>query len=915
MYEATGSRYPGSRPFHDDAVDRIIFRGREKEKARLLQLILAEKLVVLYAKSGMGKTSLLNAGVFQALRLKGYFPFALRLNDPEKAPSELIYEEIAGAAQMHGLEFESGHKGTLWQYFKTTEFWSKKDVLFTPVLVFDQFEEIFTLGFSETQKKEFFIQLADLVRGTMPKSLKGQPQIPSESFYSDKPPNIKIVISIREDFLGDLEELADDIPTILRNRFRLTPLTQEQAKRAIEEPAGLKNKQLQTRRFSYTKRAVNTMIKFLSEGRKGKEIVPTDEIELFQLQVLCQHIEKKVITKKLATTKKILKKQRKRSKIFKLLFQYTQKKVLLLEQKTANKNLQMRLWRNIEKWFAHKMKKPGSKIQIAPDDFGGLSGMQKIWRNFYDTQIKQFTFLKRRAVRILCETGLISSTGRRLSLEAEMIKEKFRVTTDILSRLIANRLLRVEPRLNGFYYELSHDNLVSPIKRSAKNRRVKTLVQVLVGTGLAITVLTVYMKASEASALERERQGAMTSVREYFNSKKPNYDKAVETFRNAVDKNSEVVFIYDSLKVALDYSIEASNPDGLKSKAKYAAKEIAKIAAETYKKDRKWAEATSAYQEAITFYPYDRDTYRQLVAAYKNAVHQNQEVASMYDDRLKVALDRSIKVSPDSLKADAMNAAREIAKIAAEAYEGLGRWQEAKLAYEKTIKFNRRDQSANVGLANAYWKLAIASVKKQDYDKAGEVYKEYINIEAEYDFNYDKLLEELKKQDQSWPDTLYKIASAAYTHLGDTLKARHKLNKAIRQYKKAVALDSMNYRAYASLARAHRDQKNYAQASTAFAQAIKFAGSDSVKLYNSLGLTYVFQGESQKAKEHYLTAIGLDSTYTTPLYNLSRVFFAEGDFKQALQRAEESVKKAPNNTAYQRNLEQIKSAMKLSAKK
>ena len=129
-------------------------------------------------------------------------------------------------------------------------------------------------------------------------------------------------------------------------------------------------------------------------------------------------------------------------------------------------------YRNIEKWLDRKMKKPGSKIRIAPDDFGGLSGMQKIWRNFYDTQIRQFIFWKRRAVRILCETGLISSTGRRLSLEAEMIKEKFKVSTAILSRLIANRLLRVEPRLNGFYYELSHDNLVKPIKRSAKNRKI-----------------------------------------------------------------------------------------------------------------------------------------------------------------------------------------------------------------------------------------------------------------------------------------------------------------------------------------------------------------------------------------------------------------------------------------------------------
>ena len=1008
MYEATGSRYPGSRPFHDDAVDRIIFRGREKEKARLLQLILAEKLVVLYAKSGMGKTSLLNAGVFQALRLKGYFPFALRLNDPEKAPSELIYEEIAGAAQMHGLEFESGHKGALWQYFKTTEFWSKKDVLFTPVLVFDQFEEIFTLGFSETQKKEFFIQLADLVRGTMPKSLKGRPQIPRESPYSDKPPNIKIVISIREDFLGDLEELADDIPTILRNRFRLIPLTQEQAQKAIEEPANLKNKQLQTRRFSYTKRAINTMIKFLSEGRKGKEIVRTDEIELFQLQVLCQHIEKKVITKKLATTKKIRKKQRKRRKIFNLLFQYTQKKILLLKQKTANRNLQM-LWRNIEKWLAHKMQKPSSKIRIAPDDFGGLSGMQKIWRNFYDTQIKQFTLGKRRAVRILCETGLISSTGRRLSLEAEMIKEKFKVSTDILSRLIANRLLRVEPRLNGFYYELSHDNLVSPIKRSSKNRKVKTLLEILAGSGLAIAVfigVNLFNKWQDQAQQAKEKIALAESLLSaypdsasvvYWDAlelnpdepriysglaialiKSTKYDSAAYIYRRAVYRNPDFASIYDTLIVEL-------KPDSLKPEAKDAAKEIAKIAAEAYKKDKKWAEAISASKKAIKLDSSDASNYSALAHAYielkdfdeaissyqkalnayikstkydsvanvyKRAVKRNPEFASIYKSLIKKlepglsnalavnAAQEIAKIAGDTykerkkwkeaisayqtvliamiklkkyftvtdffrtaiasipevasiydsliveLKADfskavAVNAAQEIAKIAADAYKERKKWKEAISAYQKAVELYPHDENTYSALADAFIKL-----KNDDAVEAGKVYQSYIKTKPKYDFIYDKLIEESKKKNQSEPDELYKIASAAYASLGDTLKAQNNLDEAFRQYNKAVTLDTTNYDAYAGLAYEYRRQMKYEQAVTAFTNALKWVGSGSTKaarLHTSRGLTYWFDVKTDSAKSDFRRAIELNPAYSTPHHHLAGILMAQDSLEKALK--------------------------------
>ena len=78
-------RYPGSRPFADNDLDRLLFKGREHEKKALLHLILAEDLVLLYAKSGMGKTSLLNAGILEQLRDEEYFPVVLRLNDPRGA--------------------------------------------------------------------------------------------------------------------------------------------------------------------------------------------------------------------------------------------------------------------------------------------------------------------------------------------------------------------------------------------------------------------------------------------------------------------------------------------------------------------------------------------------------------------------------------------------------------------------------------------------------------------------------------------------------------------------------------------------------------------------------------------------------------------------------------------------------------
>lgn len=75
-------RYPGSHPFRDTELDRQLFFGRDQEREALKHLILSERLVVLFAKSGMGKTSLLNAGVFSGLRARN-----LRAPvDPDESP-------------------------------------------------------------------------------------------------------------------------------------------------------------------------------------------------------------------------------------------------------------------------------------------------------------------------------------------------------------------------------------------------------------------------------------------------------------------------------------------------------------------------------------------------------------------------------------------------------------------------------------------------------------------------------------------------------------------------------------------------------------------------------------------------------------------------------------------------------------
>jgi Novel STAND NTPase 1 len=62
--------YPGPRPFERE--EQNLFFGRDREVSELLSLIIAHRIVLLYAQSGAGKTSLLHAGIIPSLTEEGF---------------------------------------------------------------------------------------------------------------------------------------------------------------------------------------------------------------------------------------------------------------------------------------------------------------------------------------------------------------------------------------------------------------------------------------------------------------------------------------------------------------------------------------------------------------------------------------------------------------------------------------------------------------------------------------------------------------------------------------------------------------------------------------------------------------------------------------------------------------------------
>ncbi|MCO6426974.1 MAG: tetratricopeptide repeat protein [Nitrosomonas communis] len=113
-----------------------------------------------------------------------------------------------------------------------------------PLLCLDQFEEIFSLARENPQRsqevKQFTIELADLVEGRCPETIKAHlddhPDKAKIFSFSRQP--YKIILSLREDYLADLEGLRKGMPSVIHNRMRLTPMSGDQALTVADQTQG-----------------------------------------------------------------------------------------------------------------------------------------------------------------------------------------------------------------------------------------------------------------------------------------------------------------------------------------------------------------------------------------------------------------------------------------------------------------------------------------------------------------------------------------------------------------------------------------------------------------------------------------------------------------------------------------------------
>ncbi len=504
-------RYPGPQSFTEE--DEQLFYGRKRETKALYDLIMVQPLVVLFAKSGMGKTSLLQAGIIPRLRFTEYDPVMLRLNDVQIPPEQQALRKIA---------LDAAPDATLW----TEIIRYNREQNGTPLLILDQFEEIFTL-YSDDQRAAFVRQLADVINGTLPEALRQRIREGLAAGTLDtaavaaleQTPHVKIVLSIRSDLLHYLHLLSPEIPSILRNRFELLGLRPKQAEEAIIHPAAQAQEagDYASPPFGYAAEAVKQILSYLS--RRQQSLFSANrqepEIESFQLQLLCEYIERKVIAER-------------------------------------------------EKFIV-----PSSSF-IVPEFYGGEPGIEQILSQFYTLTLAAIPNAhQREKTRRLLEDHLVKNE-RRVSVDETTIVQTHSVTSETLDLLVNKRLLRQDVRETGEYFEISHDTLLGPILRSRaawekeeEKRLTAKRVRRLAGLVLGMLIIVAgalgfglwafqQKKLAEERSRKLEAKAYIQKGDGFYILPNPDYKAALKAYRSAFKLDSTNLHVRERIRVCLE---------------------------------------------------------------------------------------------------------------------------------------------------------------------------------------------------------------------------------------------------------------------------------------------------------------------------------------------------------------------------
>lgn len=258
--------YVGPRPFKRGET----LYGRKRELAELVDLLIAERIVLFHSPSGAGKSSLINAALIPRLEEEGFRVrhVAQVSLDLGREPSERVdtnrYLLSSLLSFEEDVESESQKPVEDLARLSLAEYLGKGE---RDVVIFDQFEEVLTLDPTDiAAKREFFSALGDALRD------RGR----------------WALFAIREDYLAALDPYVGFVPTRFRTKFRLDLLGDHAAREAMQEPASNAGVEFGDDAAKLLAEDLRRVSVQLPDGRTRKEL--GQHVEPVQLQVVCYEL-------------------------------------------------------------------------------------------------------------------------------------------------------------------------------------------------------------------------------------------------------------------------------------------------------------------------------------------------------------------------------------------------------------------------------------------------------------------------------------------------------------------------------------------------------------------------------------------------------------------------------------------------
>ncbi len=406
------SPYVGPQPFRPEMADR--FFGRDQELRQILDAIEKSRIVLVYAPSGAGKSSLLNTKVRATLAERGMHVL----------PSTRVGGEVPASFASRAAEIQNVFAFSALCGFhgdaapnpncSLTDYFRSLPILQGAVgraLILDQFEELFTQHRDRHADRIGFFQ--DL----------------ANSLAVD--PRLKIIIAIRQEYLANFDELTEGLAEELGpTRIRLKRLDEKSALRAIALPAA-PFAFFDTDVAEELVQQLNTMRITQPDGtilRKRGEF-----IELVHLQIVCERLWRRLPAD-----------------------------IVLIEKD------HLRLAAGDGQTLAQFV--DSALVEFYRDTIRTVSCSERT-----RSQTKDRRVYPEDLIQLGC-MGFVDAASVRVTIRQDEMKGRTgRLPNWIVEQLESYHLLRVELRGGEKWYELSHDLLAEPVSKGRDQRVVALL--------------------------------------------------------------------------------------------------------------------------------------------------------------------------------------------------------------------------------------------------------------------------------------------------------------------------------------------------------------------------------------------------------------------------------------------------------